>query len=218
VITNVAAHSLQEEDREEGEASIPCRPQLWQYNAIEARMGDLGEVLLRVRSACLDLDDNRFARPGGQDIEGTIGSITFTVHGNGEIARVARSRGMTMFATGLNCSLSRRHWAPIPRVRLQMVSVGQVANTRRADTDDAPSEAALFLQDKRFEGLSSAEAMMLDCVREELVKGLSHQIGCLGRPSIVLDTGSNEAIDDLRSDVLQELPVGVFPRISVNTR
>jgi len=101
VITNVAAHSLQEEDREEGEASIPCRPQLWQYNAIEARMGDLGEVLLRVRSACLDLDDNRFARPGGQDIEGTIGSIAFTVHGNGEIARVARSRGMTMFATGL---------------------------------------------------------------------------------------------------------------------
>jgi hypothetical protein len=69
------------------------------------------------------------------------GSITFTVHGNGEIARVAQSRGMVMFATGLHYSLSRRRWTPIPRVRPQMVRVGEVAKAWRADTaDDAPSE------------------------------------------------------------------------------
>jgi hypothetical protein len=69
------------------------------------------------------------------------GSITFTVHGNGEIARVARSRGMVMFATGLNYSLSHRHWTPIPKVRPQMVRVGEVAKAWRADTaDGAPLE------------------------------------------------------------------------------
>jgi hypothetical protein len=70
------------------------------------------------------------------------GSITFTVHGNGEIARVARSRGMVMLATPLSYSLSRSHWTPIPKVRPQMVRVGEVAKAWRSDADDQASSQA----------------------------------------------------------------------------
>ncbi len=73
---------------------------------------------------------------------GEDGNITFTVHGNGEIVRIARSRGMVMLATGLNYSLSHSRWTPIPRIRPRMVRVGQVAKAWRYDGDGSQPRQA----------------------------------------------------------------------------